>query len=271
MKTRVRKLLLFGLLLAICLATGIWFRGPSSPRIAHQRPYKWDQYLIPEIRFTNEPISNVVSSINHSVWVLSKRLVERVILLDTTPIQISKFTARPDIERQMDEMILAFRRHEDEIIRRGARGYESGHYSGRMGGGHSLGCTFQELAEELGLSYEEREDGIHMRRDPHELECRAYSISKGLAAVMEQKRRANDLHVDAEPIVSAFAQATQIHSWTVDVPDGPNSYVGEFRFDKVFRHLPDAELILALAVPAEHAEAVKRLKAEGLWEDVAAK
>src|SRR5258708_6724688 len=62
--------------------------------------------------------------------------------------------------------------------------------------------------------------------------------------------------------------AAEIHSWSVMVPDGPNSATGEFRLNKVFWHLPDAGLILALATPEEHSNAVTRLKAEGLWEDI---
>ena len=109
-----------------------------------------------------------------------------------------------------------------------------------------------------------------MRREPHELECRVYGVSEALVAVMEQKRKANDLHVDAEPIVSALAQVAEIHSWSVMVPDGPNSATSEFRFDKVFRYLPATKVILALATPDEHSNAVVRLKAQGVWHEVPA-
>ena len=237
-------------------------------RIAHQRPYKWDQYLVPEKRFTNEPISNVVSYVNESVRNLSRSAVPQAVFLDTTPSQTSKFAPDPEIERQMDEMISAFRQHEEELKKRRAEGFETGLYSGVVGGGHSLGCIFADLASNAGLGYEEKPDGIHMRREPHELEYRAYRIARALVTLMEQKQKANDLHVDAEPIVSAFAQAAEIHSWSVMVPDGPNSATGEFRFDKVFRHLPEAHLMLALATPEEHSNAVVRLKAEGLWAEI---
>jgi hypothetical protein len=49
------------------------------------------------------------------------------------------------------------------------------------------------------------------------------------------------------------------------LPEGPNSWGGEFRYDKVFKYIPDLNVILALTTPEEHAEAEKRLKASGLW------
>jgi hypothetical protein len=263
------KAVLLALGAVLLAGAGVWLFRSGASRIAHQRPYKWDQYPVPRLRFTNEPIVNVISNVNDAVRVLSKGAVQQVILLDTTPVRISKFAPNPGIEQQMEDMIRVFRQHEEEMRKKGADGFETGIYTGGIGGGHSLGCVLQELAMGAGLGYEEKEDGIHIRRDPQEFECRAYKISDRLVSWMEQKRKANDLHVDAEPIVSAFAQATGIHSWTIMVPDGPNSSTGEFRFDKVFRHLPDAGIILALATPEEHSNALARLKADGLWADVA--
>ncbi len=256
--------------LVILAWLGVFHHRFGISRIAHQRPYKWDHYLIPEKRFADEPISNVVNYVNETVRGLSAGAVPQAVFLDTAPSRISKFPSNPEIERQMDEMILAFRQHEEELKSKRAEGFETGLYSGVVGGGHSLGCIFADLASNAGLDYEEKPDGIHMRRAPHELECRAYAVSKPLGAVMEQKRKANDLHVDAEPIVSALAQATEIHSWSVMVRDGPNSATSEFRFDKVFRYLPETKVILALATPEEHSNAVVRLKAQGLWGDVPA-
>jgi hypothetical protein len=264
------KVVLLALGAVLLAGAGIWFVRSGASRIAHQRPYKWDQYPVPRLRFTNEPIVNVVSSVNDAVTVLSQGAVQQVILLDTTPVRISKFAPNPGIEQQMDEMIRVFRQHEEELKKKRAEGFETGLYTGVVGGGHSLGCIISDLASNAGLGYEEKPDGIHMKREPHELECRAYGISKALVALMEQKRKVNDLHVDAEPVVSALAQATGIHSWSVMVPDGPNSATGEFRFDKVFRHLPEANLILALATAEEHSNAVVRLKTGGLWAEIPA-
>jgi hypothetical protein len=256
--------------LVILAWLGLFHHRFGISRIAHQRPYRWDQYLLPEKRFANEPISNVVSYVNDSVRSLSKGAVPQAVFLDTAPTRISKLAPTPEIERQMDEMILAFRQHEQELEKKGAEGFETGLYTGIVGGRHSLGCIISDLASNAGLGYEEKPDGIHLRREPPAFECRAYAISKALVGTMEQKRKANDLHVDAEPIVSALAQATDIHSWSIMVPDGPNSATGEFRFNKVFRHLPEANLILALATPEEHSNAVVRLKADGLWAELGA-
>lgn len=256
--------------LVILAWLGLFHHRFGISRIAHQRPYKWDQYLVPEKRFTDEPISNVVRYVNETVRCLSTGAVPQAVLLDITPSRISKFPPSPEIERQMDEMISAFRQHEEELKKKGAEGFETGLYTGVVGGGHSLGCILSDLASDAGLGYEEKPDGIHMRREPHELECRSYGISKALVALMEQKRKANDLHVDAEPIVSTLAQAAEIHSWSVMVTDGANSATGEFRFDKVFRHLLEPDVILALAKPEEHSNAVVRLRSEGLWQNIGA-
>lgn len=255
--------------LVILAWLGLFHHRFGISRIAHQRPYRWDQYLVPESRFANEPISNVVRYVNETVRSLSTGTVPQAVFLNTVPTRISKFAPTPEIERQMDEMISAFRQHEEELKKKGAEGFETGLYTGVIGGGHSLGCVISDLAANAGLGYEEKADGIHLRREPHELECRAYGVSKALVSLMEQKRKANDLHVDAEPFVSTLTQAAEIHSWSVMVPDGPNSATGEFRFDKVFRHLPEAHLILALATPEEHSNAVVRLKSATLWKDIA--
>jgi hypothetical protein len=167
----------------------------------------------------------------------------------------------------MDELIAVFRQNEQGLTVKGASGFESAPYTGDMGGGHSLGCTFQELAVTTGLDYEERADGIHLRREPRSLECRAYGISDGLVKLMETNRSAGRLHVDVDPLVSALIDATKIYFWSIMVPTGPNSSEGKFRCDKVFRHLPELRVILAITTPEEHAEAEKRLKASGLWVD----
>ena len=220
------------------------------------------------MRFSQEPVLNVVKAVNEAVRTASRGTVEQAVVLDSTPDAIRKFAPTKEIDSKMDALILVFRQYQQQLAKRGASGYESAPYTGEMGGGHSLGCTFQDLATQTGLNYEERNDAIHLGRAPS-LECHAYRISKGLLALMEQKRQANDLHVDAEPIVSALAQATGIHSWSINVPDGPTSSHGEICFDKVFQHLPDLGIILALGTPEEHAGAEARLKASGLWEDLA--
>jgi hypothetical protein len=138
----------------------IWRAHPSMSGIAHQRPYKWDQY--PVTRFTNASIMSVVKKVNDIVRSLSNGEVQQVVLVDTNPVQITKFAPGAIIEQEMDDMILVFRKHEGEMLKRGAEGYETGSYPGQIGGGHSLGCVLAELAMGAGLAYEEKEDGIHI-------------------------------------------------------------------------------------------------------------
>lgn len=199
MRRNLVKVAFVGVGLVLLAGVGVWLYGPGEPRIAHQRPFKWDRYPVPRLRFTNEPIANVVKSVNDTVRSLSKGDVPRVVLLDTNAVQIVKFAPSAGIEEEMDAMILVFRKHEEEMKKRGADGFETGLYTGQIGGGHSLGCVLGELAMGAGLGYEKKEDGIHIRRDPCEFECRAYKISDRLVSLMEQMRKANDLHVDAEP------------------------------------------------------------------------
>jgi len=268
MKTALRWIsLVVGILL--CGAIGLlWVHRITA--VAHQRPYKWDQFAIPRIQFTQEPLSNVFSTVNQAVNQASHGAVHQVVIYDNTPIQITKFAPNKEIDLQMDDMISAFRAHENEMASNGKDFYESGTYSGTMGGGHSLGCALQDLASGVNLGYQEREDGVHIWREPKSFECRAYRITDGLRSLMEAKRRTSDLHVDAEPIVSVFAQVTSIQSWSVWVPDGPNRQTSEYRFSKVFRHLKDSELILALATPEEQKEAESKLKSAALWAEVSA-
>lgn len=223
--------------------------------------------------FKQEPIVNVVKAVNDAVRVASRGTVQQAVILDTTPAPIKKFAPSSEVGRQMDDMISAYRAHEGEMLRKGANGFESAPYTGPMGGGHSLGCTFQMFVSWSNLGYEERADAIHLWRLPKHLECRAYKITPGLVARIEQERKSNSYLVDAEPIVSAFAHATEGpnggFAWTISVPTGPGSAEGEERIDKVFRHLPEQELILVIGTPEEHAEAESLLKKSGLWSEIA--
>lgn len=225
------------------------------------------------MEFKQEPIANVVKAVNDAVRKASRGTVQQAVILDTTPAPIKKFAPSSEVDRQMDDMISAYRVHEVEMLGKGANGFESAPYTGPMGGEHSLGCTFQMFVSWACLGYAERADGIHLWRMPKYLECRAYKITPGLIARIEQERKSNNYLVDAEPIVSAFAHATEDRNggfeWTISVPSGPTSGEGEERIDKVFRHLPDQGLILVIGTPEEHADAESRLKSSGLWADVA--
>lgn len=224
--------------------------------------------MLPMMNFTNEPIVNVVKAVNDAVRKASGGTVETAVYLDTTPAPIKRFPPNAEVDEEMVRMIAAFRENEASMLKRGAHGFESAPYTGPMGGGHSLGCTFQMFVEESCLGYAEQPDAIHLWRMPRTLECRAYSITSPLLARIEPERKSNNYLVDAEPIISVFAHATGSFQWTLMVPDGPNQWGGEERIDKIFRHLAGQNLILAIGTPEEHSQAESRLETAGLWEDL---
>jgi hypothetical protein len=269
----MKRKLLRGLSIALLtvlltLVVGVLAIRWLRPKVIHQRPYKWDAFVLPMMNFTNEPIVNVVKAVNDAVRKASGGTVETAVHLDSTPAPVKKFAPNAEVDGEMDRMIAAFREYEASMLKRGANGFESAPYSGPMGGGHSLGCTFQMCVQPSGLGYAEQPDAIHLWRQPRTLECRAYSITPPLVARIEPERKSNSYLVDAEPVVSVFAHATGSFEWTLMVPDGLNQWVGEERIDKIFRHLAGQNLILAIGTPEEHSEAESRLKTAGLWQDL---
>ncbi len=271
----MKRKLLRGLSIALLtvvltLLVGVLAIRTSRPSVVHQRPYKWDAFVLPMMNFTNEPIVNVVKAVNDAVRKASGGAVESAVVLDCTPAPIKKFAPNAEVDGEMEHMIAAFREHEAAMLKRGANGFESAPYSGPMGGGHSLGCTFQMSVDWSGLGYAEQPDAIHLWRLPRTLECRAYSITPALLARIEPERKSNNYLVGAEPVVSVFALATKSFEWSVMVPDGPNRSRGEERFDKIFRNLASQNLILAIGTPEAHSQAQSRLKTAGLWADLPA-
>lgn len=244
--------------------------SPDRSNIDHRPRHAIDRFILPKIQFSETPVSNVVTAINGAVHRTSKGVVGQYIKLDTAPTPIGKFAPNSDINDRMDLMIANYRQHEQRMVERGSRGYESARFTGQIGGPHALALryTIQDMASTLGLDYEVRVDGIYMWRRPRQLECHAYRISPSLINLAAQQRQANALHVGVEPVVSAFAKATGITSYGFTIPTGPNTWEGELYFDKVFQHLPDLGIILAVGTPEEHATAQARLKSSGLWADV---
>lgn len=242
----------------------------NRPRIETRPPDPGDQLIIPMMRFSDSPASNVVAAVNDAVRLKSRGVVVLYIKLDTTPAPIRKFASNIDIDRRMDLMIATYRRHEERMVEMRALGYENTPYSGQIGGPNSLALRYsiREMANTTDLMYEERGDGIYMWRKPRHLECRGYRISRALLNLVEQKRHANDLHVAVEPVVSTFAQATGINSHRFTIPVSPNAWRGELHFDKVFQYLPDLGLVLVIGTPDEHTKAQARLKSSGLWADL---
>jgi len=249
------------------LAAGLGLRWSVSHRVAHQRPYPWDRYVISTLKFEGVPWLEVVSKINAAVAKASKGVITQAVTFDTSPARIMKVNCPPACEPQADQLIKRFRAHEHEMNRRGANGFEGALCTGTVHEHHSIGCTLRMLAEESGLSYEEKADGIHLSRMPRQMECRAYRITDGLVERMKYERSKREYKVGAEPLVSALIHETGFGSWSIMLPEGPNRWTSETRYNEVFRFIPELNIILALATPEEHVQAEGRLKASGLWGD----
>lgn len=255
-------------MLALCALIALPFIGfeinHALHPIRHQRAYGWDQYVIAEMKFEREPWIKVIAKVNTAVARESKGVIARAIVLDTTPTQITRINCGGEIASDADTLIADYRRHEQELFEQGACGFESTPCDKIIvGGGHSIGCPLGVAARASGLEYEEKPDAIHIRRSPIALECRPYVVTDELKELMEQKRKDNQLHVDAAPMVSALVYATGISSWMLMRPDGSNGWISDSRFTKVFRYLPQSGIILALATSEEHAEAEKKIKTLG--------
>ncbi len=268
-----RKTLSLGavaILVVAGLCTWFWSYRKSTwlarRTIAHQLPYKWDSYVRPDLQFTLEPMSNVIAKVNTLIRGLSSNAVPEAVKLDTTPTKIVKVASNPSLDPYMNQLIADFRDNEKEMNRRGAEGFENTPFTGSLDGHHSLWCTLAGPGNG-GLEWEAKDDALHVSRMPRGIECRPYGVTDGLVKRMRQQRSKGEYKVDAEPLVSALIYETGIHSWSIMVPEGPNAWSGEFRYDKVFKYVSTLNVILALATPEEHAEAEKRLKASELWTD----
>jgi hypothetical protein len=268
-----RKLIVLPAVAILALAgLSAWFRShPSSVRptplgVAHQLPDKWDSYVRPDLQFILEPMSSVITKVNAVIRDVSSSAVPEAIKLDTTPTEIVRVGSNPPLEPYMNQLIADFRENEKEMNRRGAEGFENTPFTGSLDGHHSLWCTLVG-PRNGGLFWEAKDDALHVSRMPRVLECRPYRVTEGLATQMREQRSKGQYKVDAEPLVSALIYETDIHSWSIMLPEGPNAWSSEFRYEKVFKYVPSLNVILALTTPEEHAAAEKRLKASGLWMD----
>jgi hypothetical protein len=214
-------------------------------------------------------MSSVIAKVNAVIREVGSNAVPEAIKLDTTPTEVVKVGSDPSVDPYMNQLIADFRENEKEMSRRGAEGFENTPFTGSLDGHHSLWCTLAGPGNG-GLHWEAKEDALHVSRLPRVMECRAYRVTDGLLERMRQQRSKGEYKVDAEPLVSALIYETDIHSWSIMVPEGPNAWSGEFRYDKVFKYVPSLNVILALTTPEEHAVAEKRLKASGLWMDIQA-
>jgi len=270
-KAMMRRMTVWLGLAVVILAAGFALYWRCSGRlpfvrrgVAHQRPYKWDSYVRPDLTFTMEPMANVIAKVNGAIREASHGAVPEAIKLDTTPTRIVKVATTSALDPYMDELIASFRENEKELNRCGAEGFESFRFTGVLDGHHSLWCMLV-MREVGGLNWEEKEDALHVSRKPALMECRPYYIPDKLPALMKEQRSGDSYVADAEPVVRALGIEQDIYSWSVMVPDGPGRFKSEYRFDKVFRYVPKLNVLLALGTPEEHVEAQQRLKAAGLW------
>ncbi len=237
--------------------------------VVHQLPYKWDSYVQRDLEFEMAPMSNVIKAINAAICEASEGEVPEAIKLDTTPTRITKVNSDPTLDQQMDQLIADFRENEKEMERKGAWGFESKPYTGRVDGDHSLGCTLVMMGSD-GLQWEPKEDALHVSRSPREMECRVYGVGDELIRTTEDWIAKGRTHAepDWDPVCFVFVKMAKMRSWSIMVPSGPHSASGEFRLNKVTKYLPDRKVILALDTPERHKKAEELLKQENMWAEI---
>jgi len=255
---------IIGIYLAFCTIAS-WL---AAKTVAHQRPYRWDAFVLPEQHFTNATIIDVVSTVNAVVAKSSNGTVTQAVFLDKTPADIIAYPSDDALKTDMENLIEDFRTDETNWMNRGACGFETFRYTGTFMARHSLGCEFQMLAEWTHLNYEEKPDAIHLGRNPAHLECRSYKITSGLKQMAEDLKRQNQVRVDTDPVTSAFIDVAKVYLWSIDVPTRPNGMTGEFRYASVFKYLPEKSVLLVIETPEAHEAAVKYLKETGFWESL---
>ena len=256
-----------GMIFALFALFGLlaWF---SAHHVGHGRPYRWDAYVLPEVSFSNAPVSEIVARVNTLVAKTSNGAVTQAVLLDTTPAKIEIAPPDSPFRDEMATLITRYRQDEANWFNRGACGFETCRYTGNFTARHSLGCEFQFLAEWVQLNYREKPDAIHLSRNPAKLEFRAYKISPKLKEMAESLKQKNQIRVDMEPATSAFVDVTRVSLWSIDVPTSPNETTSEFRDASVFKYLPDKSILLVIEAPEAHSAAETKLKEQGLFESL---
>lgn len=233
-------------------------------RIAHQRPYRWDQYYIGELHFKEEPMINVVAAVNQAVAKASHGAVTQAVIFDVTPATVTKFASDPAIEAQMDGFIADFRKSEQELLKQHPYGYETAPCTGEVGGHHSIGCPLTEFAGSLEIGYEERADAIHMSRSTQQLECRAYAMRSDLAGAVDQRLKTFPCPPDGESFLTNLCYAASLTVGNYMKPTGPREAEGENRFGDVVKYLPESNLLLVIGTPEEQTQTESRLAEAGL-------
>ena len=73
------------------------FVTASGLVFAHNCPYEWNIRLAKGIEFKETPLSSAVDQINAAVRVATKGRIPKAIILDTTPVTITKENSDPEI------------------------------------------------------------------------------------------------------------------------------------------------------------------------------
>ena len=253
--------------LAFCVVAA-WINGRTVARtVSHQRPYRWDAFVLPEQDFSNATIIDVVAKVNALVNQTSKGSVTQAVCLNIRPTDIVEYASDPAIKAEMDKLVEAYRKDETNWLNRGACGFETCRYTRKFHARHSLGCEFQMLADWVQLDYEEKPDAIHLGRYPTHLECRAYKISPKLKLMAEDLKK-HQIRVDMNPVTSAFVDVLRTSLWSIDVPTKPNDLTGKFRAASVFSYLPEISVLVVIETPEAQKLAEKNLKEAGFWESL---
>ena len=248
------------------LLLGVLFSS-CSRRVVHGRPYQWDAFVLPDLSFTNTPVAEIVSRINVEVAKASKGTVTQAVYLDAGPTDIVTRCTDDSLKPEMEGLVETFRKGETHWISIGAAGYGTFRCSETFMSGHSLGCTFRQLSDWAQLSYEEKKDGLYLKRDPAHLECRSYKVTARLVQMADDLRRRNHVRVDCDPVASAFIDVTGSYLWSFSVPTSPSGTISEYRYDSVFKYIPEKSVLLVIETPETHLSAAKVLREKGFIKD----
>jgi len=234
-----------------------------SRRIVHGRPYRWDAFVLPQLSFTNTPVAEIVSRINAEVAKASKGTVTQAVYLDAGSANIVIHCTDDSLKPEMERLVEKFRNGESNWIGIGAAGYETFRCSMTFMSGHSLHCTFTELSDWAQLDYNEKPDGIHLRRDSIRLECRSYKVTPDLVQMAEDLRQKNKVRADCDPVASAFIEVTGSYSWSISIPTSSSGMISEYRCDSVFKYIPEKSVLLVIETPETQLSAARFLREKG--------
>lgn len=249
--------------LAIAVIALVMYAGAV---FAHDCPYDWNIKLAKGIAIKETSLSNAVDQINAAVREATKGRIQKVIILDTTPVTITKETTDPEIGQQMDILIDRYQKEMVPIIAKGAQGYETCPVIEEIIPNFPLACQISGVAAGAEMGYEEKKEGAVLSRWPKTLQCRAYKVSDTLLKFVEEKQKAGKISTDFKPVPVVFAQESGM-TWTVMVGTGPRSFSGDFVLDAVTLYLPDKKLMLILETPEGHKKVTDNLKKLGYWQE----